>query len=55
MADVVGFNVINDVMDLLMSDKEKLSRKDFVGLQKESREEAGGEGTEEVECMSAHK
>lgn len=53
MTYVVGFNVVdfNDVLDLLMSDKEELSSEDLIEPEKASREEAGEEGTEEFELL----
>jgi hypothetical protein len=46
---VYGFNKVDldDDMDLLMSEKEQLPIEDVVELDKESREEAEKEGTEE--------
>jgi len=38
-------------MDLLMSDKEELFNADLIEVGKGSREEAGEEGTEEVEVV----
>ena len=49
LANVFGFNKgeFDDDMDLLMYEKEQLPIEDLVELDKESREEAEEEGTEE--------
>ena len=56
MANVVGFNEVDfdDDMDLLISEKEQLSNEDLIELEKESREEAEEEVTEEVDGVLAH-
>jgi DDE superfamily endonuclease./Tc5 transposase DNA-binding domain./CENP-B N-terminal DNA-binding domain. len=53
LANIVGFNEVDldDVVDVLMSDKEELSNEDLIELEEESREGAGGEGTEEGEIV----
>lgn len=56
MVNLVGFSEVDldDGMDLLMSGKEQLSNEDLVELEKESREKAKEEGTEEVDGVLAH-
>jgi hypothetical protein len=53
LANIVGFNEVDldDVVDVLMSDKEELSNEDLIELEEESREVAGEEGTEEDEVV----
>ena len=53
LANIVGFNEVDldDVVDVLMSDKEEFSNDDLIELKKESREVAGEEGTEEGEVV----
>jgi len=56
LANVFGFNKVDfdDDVDLLMSEKEQLPIEDLVELDKESREEAEEEGTEEDDWVLAH-
>ena len=51
--NAVEFGKVNlsDVLDLLMSDEQWLYNVDLIELEKESREEAGEEGTEEDEVV----
>jgi len=53
LANIVGFNEVdlNDVVDVLMSDKEEFSNEDLIELKEESREVAGEEGIEEGEVV----
>jgi len=55
VANIVGFNEVDldDVVDVLMSDKEEFSNEDLpvLELKEESREVAGEEGTEEGEVV----
>jgi hypothetical protein len=53
LANVVWFNkvILDDDVDLLISDKEGLSNDDLIELDKERREKAGVKGTEEGEIV----
>jgi len=53
LANIVGFNEVdlNDVVDVLMPDKDEFSNEDLMELKEEIREVVGEEGTEEGEVV----